>query len=80
MQKEPLSPHDLLHRLWTKAVGTPEYIKAEWRAMERLIRSLDERDALLMEVLRTRSSLPVEIIDKIKNRSSLDPRAFEELP
>lgn len=27
----------LLHRLWTRAVGTPGYDKAEWMAVERLI-------------------------------------------
>ena len=24
----------LLHVLWTKAVGTPEYIKSDWQALE----------------------------------------------
>lgn len=24
----------LFHRLWTKAVGTPDYVKAEWRDLE----------------------------------------------
>lgn len=24
----------LLHRLWTKAVGTPGYVKKEWQALE----------------------------------------------
>lgn len=30
-----LTPDNLLHRLWTKAVGTPEYDKAEWMELER---------------------------------------------
>ncbi len=31
------SPHELLHRLWSKAVGTPLYVKAEWRRLEALL-------------------------------------------
>jgi len=27
----------LLHRLWTKAVGTPGYIKAEWMELEQIV-------------------------------------------
>lgn len=27
--------HRLLHKLWTKAVGTPGYEKSEWRELER---------------------------------------------
>lgn len=27
--------YQLLHRLWTKAVGTADYVKAEWRELER---------------------------------------------
>ena len=36
----PIEPDEkwrLLHVLWTKAVGTPNYNKAEWRAMERVV-------------------------------------------
>lgn len=29
--------HRLLHLLWTKAVGKPDYVKAEWRALEVLL-------------------------------------------
>ena len=25
---------ELLHTLWTKAVGTPDYVKTEWQALE----------------------------------------------
>lgn len=44
---EPASPaqvapqmrgrHNLLHRLWTKAVGTPDYDKSEWTELERML-------------------------------------------
>lgn len=27
----------LFHRLWTKAVGTPDYVKKEWQELERRI-------------------------------------------
>jgi hypothetical protein len=27
----------LLHNLWGKAVGTPEYVKNEWKRMQQLI-------------------------------------------
>jgi len=34
-------PHDygdaILHRLWTKAVGTADYCKEEWKALEKLV-------------------------------------------
>ena len=26
-----------LHRCWTKAVGTPDYVKADWRILDRAI-------------------------------------------
>lgn len=29
--------HRLLHRLWSKAVGTPGYDKQEWKALEDLL-------------------------------------------
>lgn len=28
-----LSTHELFHRLWTKAVGTKDYVKAEWNEL-----------------------------------------------
>jgi hypothetical protein len=31
---EPLQPFSLFHRLWTKAVGTPYYVKPQWRKFE----------------------------------------------
>lgn len=27
----------LLHRLWTKAVNTPDYNKREWQALQRFV-------------------------------------------
>ena len=44
------SPHVLLHRLWTKAVGTPHYVKSEWRRLEALLRAV-----LATEGARSRS-------------------------
>lgn len=32
--------HMLLHRLWTRAVGTPDYNKADWKVLERLLEDL----------------------------------------
>lgn len=32
--------HYLLHTLWTKAVGTEDYDKQEWRALEAAINKL----------------------------------------
>jgi hypothetical protein len=29
--------HELLQKLWTKAVGTPDYDKEEWKALERAV-------------------------------------------
>jgi hypothetical protein len=31
--------HHLMHRLWTKAVGTVDYSKAEWKRLEAMIRN-----------------------------------------
>lgn len=36
------TPFHLLHRLWTKAVGTPDYNKEEWRQMESCILKLEK--------------------------------------
>lgn len=30
----------ILHVLWTKAVGTDDYVKAEWKEMDKLIEQL----------------------------------------
>ena len=35
-----ISVHELLHRLWTKAVGTEGYDKEEWRELERRVEDL----------------------------------------
>ena len=29
--------HTLLHRLWSKAVGAPDYVKAEWMELETIL-------------------------------------------
>jgi len=34
---EPVTPWNLFHRLWTKAVGTEGYVKAEWQELEKVI-------------------------------------------
>lgn len=33
----PDSWHKLLHRLWSKAVGTPNYAKSEWIELETIL-------------------------------------------
>jgi len=33
-----LTLDNMLHRLWTKAVGQPGYNKAEWRFLEKALR------------------------------------------
>lgn len=35
--------HALLHRLWTKAVGTDGYIKQEWKDLEAFIAQFNRR-------------------------------------
>lgn len=32
-------PH-MFHHLWTKAVGTPDYVKEEWKRFEKLLKLL----------------------------------------
>lgn len=32
-----VNPTELLHKLWTKAVDTPNYEKAEWRQLEAIL-------------------------------------------
>lgn len=29
-----MTRHELLHHLWTKAVGTPGYVKSDWQRLE----------------------------------------------
>lgn len=36
-KKKELSPSHLLHALWTKAVGTEDYDKEQWKALEKII-------------------------------------------
>lgn len=46
-----------LHTLWTKAVGTEGYNKAEWKALERkLVRALAEVERLRDENARLRAA------------------------
>jgi hypothetical protein len=35
--------HGLLHALWTRAVGTSGYVKADWLSLERWIASMNRR-------------------------------------
>jgi hypothetical protein len=35
--KVPDQWHTLLHRLWSKAVGAPDYVKAEWIELENIL-------------------------------------------
>lgn len=35
------STRALFHRLWTKAVGTPDYVKAEWRDLEAAMKAAE---------------------------------------
>jgi len=35
--KVPDQWHTLLHRLWSKAVGAPDYVKAEWIELEGIL-------------------------------------------
>lgn len=32
-----MTPFELLHRLWTKAVGTPDYNKEDWKRLEAFV-------------------------------------------
>ena len=35
--KIPDQWHTLLHRLWSKAVGAPDYVKSEWIELESIL-------------------------------------------
>jgi hypothetical protein len=35
--------HGLLHALWTRAVGTKDYIKSDWTQLERWIGTMNRR-------------------------------------
>ena len=35
--KVPDQWHNLLHRLWSKAVGTPDYVKDDWIELEQIL-------------------------------------------
>ena len=42
-RKEDREVHDLFHQLWSRSVGTPEYVKADWGRFANL---LEERGVL----------------------------------
>jgi len=42
-----LTDYHLFHRLWTKAVGSPDYCKPEWKALEKMILALEEREKII---------------------------------
>ncbi|MEE8112716.1 MAG: hypothetical protein V3T23_00035 [Nitrososphaerales archaeon] len=37
IKEERAEKHRILHTLWTKAVGTPDYDKSEWRELEEIL-------------------------------------------
>jgi hypothetical protein len=43
---EALGTLQLLHRLWTKAVGTRDYVKADWQRLEAQVEALCARSPL----------------------------------
>ena len=84
---EMLNADGLLQRLWTKAVGTDHYCKDEWKAMQRLIYALDEREKILatLEYLLSSSAdlhqaIPHELLGQILRRRTIDPNADGRLP
>ena len=50
--------HQLLHRLWTRAVGTPGYDKADWKRLE-----------LLLDELWRKTGEPFDLTDPPERRS-----------
>ena len=83
---ENLTAFNLFHRLWTKAVGTPNYLKIEWKAMERMVLALEERERILqtIEVMwKTNPRLRNEMLGfvaEIEKRMSVNPREHYDLP
>jgi hypothetical protein len=41
LEKWKADVHHYLHKLWTKAVGTEDYVKQEWKDFAKLLQSLD---------------------------------------
>ena len=37
MREEKAAKHRILHTLWTKAVGTPDYVKSEWKELAEIL-------------------------------------------
>jgi hypothetical protein len=47
--------HRLVHKLWTKAVGTEDYNKSEWLELEALVYGLFPKEERTLQVgVRTR--------------------------
>jgi hypothetical protein len=44
--------HQLLHRLWTKAVGTMDYDKAEWKRLEKMVETVWRSTGRSMDLRR----------------------------
>ncbi len=77
----PCTPeHDALHVLWTRAVGTPDYVKKEWLALDGAINSLRsygsgllrERNRLaeLLRVAEDRSADLTERLERAERRAT----------
>jgi hypothetical protein len=68
---QPSDSHTLLHRLWSKAVGTADYDKAEWRQLETILWSVAPSvEELARQVdLCFRAVLPSP--DKVTDRDEL---------
>ena len=44
--------HELLHTLWSKAVGTPDYVKSEWMELEKLLVNQQPKHDLVVQALQ----------------------------
>lgn len=66
--------HNAVHTLWTKAVGTPDYIKAEWILLEDLVETQEK------EIERLKSgNLTAEEFQNLCHNLTTDDRAVFEV-
>lgn len=59
------SVHLLFHQLWTKAVGTPEYVKQEWRSLEETLLEAYPVSEQSASVIQYRLLWTEQIADKV---------------
>lgn len=79
----PENVRALFHRLWSKAVGTPDYVKQEWKDLERILYTDDTGGPARTDEMRVTLRCPHEVdvcMDCARERTRIKGLGTDEVP